>query len=45
MKVTLEIWASNRWLEKVDSDRAEIERLFQIADGHFSDYQKAVALN
>ena len=41
--MTLEIWASNRWLEKLDSDRAEIERLFQIADGHFSDYQKAVA--
>jgi hypothetical protein len=43
MRVTLETWASNRWLEKLDSDRAEIERLFQIADGHLSDYQKAVA--
>lgn len=41
--MTLELWASNRWLEKLDSDAEEIQRLFQIADGHLSDYHKAVA--
>jgi hypothetical protein len=41
--MTLELWASNRWLERLESDGAEIERLFLIADGHLSDYQKAVA--
>lgn len=41
--MTLETWASNRWLENLESDHAEIERLFQIADGHLTDYHKAVA--
>lgn len=41
--MSLEIWAKNRWLEKLESDKAEIQRLFQIADGHLSDYDKAVA--
>ncbi len=41
--MTLENWASNRWLEKLESDREEIERLLANADGHLDDYQKAVA--
>jgi hypothetical protein len=43
MKMSLENWASNRWLEKLGSDRAEIERLLANADGHLNDYRKAVA--
>ena|ERR1700677_19732 len=43
MRVSLENWVSNRWLEKLESDSREMERLFQIADGHLSDYHKAVA--
>lgn len=39
--MSLEKWAANRWLEKLDSDAKEIEGLF--ADGHLADYQKAVA--
>jgi hypothetical protein len=41
--LSLENWAKNRWLEELESDAAEIQRLFQIADGHLSDYLKAVA--
>jgi hypothetical protein len=41
--MSLENWASNRWLEKLGSDRAEIERLLANADGHLNDYRKAVA--
>jgi hypothetical protein len=41
--MSLENWAINRWLEKLESDREEIERLLANADGHFDDYQKAVA--
>jgi hypothetical protein len=41
--MTLENWAANRWLEKLESDREEIERLLANADGHLEDYQKAVA--
>jgi hypothetical protein len=41
--VSLENWANNRWLEKLESDDKEIERLFQVADGHLSDYRKALA--
>ena len=41
--MSLENWASNRWLEKLGSDREEIERLFANADGHLDDYRKAVA--
>jgi hypothetical protein len=42
--MTLENWAANRWLEKLESDREEIERLLANADGHLEDYQKAVAI-
>ncbi len=41
--MSLENWAINRWLEKLESDREEIERLLANADGHLDDYQKAVA--
>lgn len=41
--MSLESWASNRWLERLESDREEIERLLANADGHLDDYQKAVA--
>lgn len=41
--MSLESWAANRWLEKLESDRAEIERLLTNADGHLADYDKAVA--
>lgn len=40
--MSLENWAANRWVERLDSDAEEIERLFAIADGHLDDYQKAV---
>lgn len=40
--MSLENWVSNKWLEKLDSDREEIERLFSVADGHMADYRKAV---
>jgi hypothetical protein len=41
--MSLENWASNRWLEKLGSDREEIERLLANAVGHLDDYRKAVA--
>ena len=41
--MSLENWAANRWLEKLASDREEIERLLANADGHLDDYRKAVA--
>jgi hypothetical protein len=41
--MSLENWASNRWLEKLGSDREEIERLLANADGHLGDYRKAFA--
>jgi hypothetical protein len=36
--MSLENWATNRWLEKLGSDREEIERLLANADGHLGDY-------
>ena len=41
--MSFENWASNRWLEKLGSDREEIERLLANASGHLDDYRKAVA--
>ncbi len=41
--MSLENWASNRWLEKLGSDPEEIKRLLANADGHLADYEKAVA--
>lgn len=43
MKMTLETWVKNAWLEKRDSDRDEISRLLALADGRLEDYQRAVA--
>ncbi len=41
--MSLENWAINKWLERLESDREEIERLLANADGHLADYHKAVA--
>ncbi|MGC9996948.1 MAG: hypothetical protein ABSE79_16650 [Terriglobia bacterium] len=41
--MSLENWAVNKWLERLESDREEIERLLANADGHLADYHKAVA--
>jgi hypothetical protein len=41
--MSLENWVKNSWLEKRDSDAAEIARLLAIADGRLDDYQRAVA--
>jgi hypothetical protein len=43
MKMSLENWADNRWLERRAADREEISRLLATADGHLDDYRKAVA--
>jgi hypothetical protein len=43
MKMTLETWVKNAWLEKRGSDREEIRRLLALADGRLEDYQRAVA--
>lgn len=40
--MSLENWVSNRWLEKLESDGEEIERLLAIADARLEDYCKAV---
>ena len=42
MKMSLENWVKNSWLERRDSDAAEIARLLELADGRLEDYQKAV---
>ncbi len=41
--MTLENWANNSWLVRLESDRQEIEGLFAVADGHLRDYEKSVA--
>jgi hypothetical protein len=41
--MTLENWANNSWLVRLESDRMEIEGLFAVADGHLRDYEKSVA--
>src|SRR5260370_21984252 len=43
MRMSLENWSKNSWLEKRDSDAAEIARLLAIADGRLKDHQGAVA--
>jgi hypothetical protein len=40
--MSLENWVKNSWLERRDSEAAEIGRLLALADGRFGDYQKAV---
>lgn len=41
--MTLENWANNSLLVRLESDRKEIEGLFAVADGHLRDYEKSVA--
>lgn len=43
MRVSLENWAKNNWLEQRGSDAAEIGRLLALADGRLEDYRRAVA--
>lgn len=41
--MSLENWVKNNWLERRDSDAAEIARLLALADGRLKDYRRAVA--
>jgi hypothetical protein len=41
--MSLENWVKNNWLERQDSDAAEIARLLALADGRLKDYRRAVA--
>lgn len=41
--MSLENWVKNNWLERRDSDAAEIARLMALADGRLKDYRRAVA--
>src|SRR6516162_9066763 len=43
MRMTLENWVRNSWLEKRASHAAEIGRLLALADGRLEDYQRAIA--
>src|SRR6516165_122547 len=43
MRMTLENWVRNSWLEKRASDAAEIGRLLALADGRLEAYQRAIA--
>jgi hypothetical protein len=43
MKMSLENWVKNSWLERSTSDAAEIARLLALGDGRLRDYNKAVA--
>ena len=40
--MSLENWVKNNWLERRDSDAAEIARLLALADGRLKDYRRAV---
>jgi hypothetical protein len=41
--MSFENWVNNSWLERRDSDAAEIARLLGLADGRLEDYQREVA--
>src|SRR5215467_4271975 len=43
MRMSLENWVKNNWLEKRASDAAEIARLLALADGRLKDYRRAAA--
>jgi len=43
--MSLENWVKISWLERLNSDAPEINRLLALADGHLDDYNKAVAAN
>ena len=40
--MSLENWVKNSWLERRDSDTAEIARLLALADGRLEDYHRAI---
>ena len=39
--MSLENWAKNRWLEKLDPDAKEIDGLVAVPDGHLADLQQS----
>jgi hypothetical protein len=43
MRMSLENWVKNSWLERRDPDEVEIARLLALADGRLKDYHRAVA--
>ena len=43
MRMSLENWVRNNWLEQRASDAAEIIRLLALADGRLQDYHRAAA--
>src|SRR5205809_4240088 len=43
MRMSLENWVRNNWLEQRASDAAEIARLLALADGRLQDYRRAAA--
>lgn len=43
MRMSLENWVKNNWLEQRPADAAEIARLLAVADGRLKDYRRAVA--
>lgn len=43
MKMSLENWLKNSWLERCESEARDIGRLLALADGRLGDYRKAVA--
>jgi hypothetical protein len=40
--MSFESWVKNSWLERLDSDAAEIARLLGLADRRLDDYERAV---
>jgi hypothetical protein len=40
--MSFEHWVKNSWLERIDSDAAEIVRLLGLADRRLEDYERAV---
>jgi hypothetical protein len=40
--MSFENWVKNSWLERLDSDAAEIARLLGLADRRLEDYERAV---
>src|SRR5436309_10578236 len=43
MRMSLENWVRNNWLEQRESDAAEVVRLLALADGRLQDYGRAAA--
>jgi hypothetical protein len=40
--MSFENWVKNSWLDRLDSDAAEIARLLGLADHRLEDYERAV---